>query len=257
MSTTTRAAAMGGRASMTGLPTGQSIATYDAYADAQRAVDYLSDQQFPVQHLSIVGTDLKQIERVTGRLSWGRVIAGGVLSGVWLGLLIGLLFALFTTEDTLQILLFCIVWAAVFGVIFAAVGYALTGGRRDFTSLTVTVASKYEIFCQHQHAAQARQLLGQLSLKGTGTITPEATTGGGAAATADTAGTAGGNGSAGGSTAGGAGTAGGTGTASQPLQPDLPEPGLPTPAEPTLPPTPTPDPGLPEPPQNPRPPATA
>ena len=42
-----------------------SLGVYDSYDDAQRAVDYLSDHEFPVQDVLIVGTDLKQLERVT------------------------------------------------------------------------------------------------------------------------------------------------------------------------------------------------
>ncbi len=159
-------------AAIPGLPTGQSVATYDTYADAQRAVDYLADQKFPVQNLAIVGTDLRQIERVTGRLTWMRVAMGGLLGGAWIGLLIGLLFGIFTTEGWGRLLLFSILWAAIFGLIFALVGYAFTGGRRDFTSMSMTVASKYEIFAQHQHSDKARELLAQLSLGGTGSVTP-------------------------------------------------------------------------------------
>ena len=48
-----------------GLPTGLSVGTYDTYADAQRAVDHLADEKFPVENLAIVGTDLRQVERVT------------------------------------------------------------------------------------------------------------------------------------------------------------------------------------------------
>ena len=50
-----------------------SVGRYDRYEEAQKAVDYLSDHEFPVQNLLIVGTDLKQLERVTGRLTRGRV----------------------------------------------------------------------------------------------------------------------------------------------------------------------------------------
>lgn len=46
-----------------------SIAVYNSYQDAQHAVDYLADQRFPVQNLSIVGTDLKSFERITGGLT--------------------------------------------------------------------------------------------------------------------------------------------------------------------------------------------
>ncbi len=155
-----------------GLPTGQSVATYDRYEDAQRAVDYLADQKFPVENLAIVGTDLRQIERVTGRLTWMKVALAGLLGGAWIGLLIGLLFGIFTTEGWGRLLLFSIIWAGIFGLIFALVGYAFTGGRRDFTSTSATVASHYELFAQHQHADRARQLLAQLSLGGTGAVSP-------------------------------------------------------------------------------------
>ena len=45
------------------------------------------------------------------------------------------------------------------GVAFAAAGYALTRGRRDFTSISQTVATKYEVLCEHKLAAQAREML--------------------------------------------------------------------------------------------------
>jgi hypothetical protein len=50
-------------------------------------------------------------------------------------------------------------------VIFALVGYAFSGGVRDFTSRSVTVAAKYEIYSQHQHAEQARDLLAKFGLR--------------------------------------------------------------------------------------------
>ena len=78
----------------------QSLAVYDEYAAAQKAVDHLSDNKFPVEQLMIVGTDLKRIERITGRLTTGRVAVGGVISGVWLGLFVGLVLSLFTDGDT-------------------------------------------------------------------------------------------------------------------------------------------------------------
>src|SRR6201986_5644463 len=81
-----------------GLPTppkGWPVGSYPTYAEAQRAVDYLSEQEFPVQQVTIVGVDLMQVERVTGRLTWPKVLGGGVISGAWLGLFIGLGSALF------------------------------------------------------------------------------------------------------------------------------------------------------------------
>ena len=140
----------------------QSLAVYDDYAAAQKSVDFLSDEKFPVEHLMIVGTDLKRIERITGRLTNGRVALGGLLSGIWLGLFVGLIFAIFSDENTLGVILSTVVIGAGFGVIWALFGYSMTRGKRDFSSVTQVVATKYEVLVEHKVAAQARELLTQL-----------------------------------------------------------------------------------------------
>jgi hypothetical protein len=140
----------------------QSLAVYDTYPEAQRAVDYLSDREFPVQNCLIVGTDLKQLERITGRLTWGRVALGGVLSGLWLGVFVGLIFSLFSNDGSLAMVLSTAVFGAAFGVIWAMVGYAATRGQRDFSSVTSVVATRYEVLVEHKHAAAARELLARL-----------------------------------------------------------------------------------------------
>ncbi len=140
----------------------QSLAVYDDYESAQRTVDFLADEKFPVEHCMIVGTDLKRIERITGRLTTGRVAAGGVMSGLWLGLFVGLIFSIFTEEDTLAVIVSTAVIGAAFGVVMALVGYAVSGGRRDFSSVSAVVATRYEVLVEHKVAAQARELLAKL-----------------------------------------------------------------------------------------------
>lgn len=140
-----------------------SLGVHDTYASAQKAVDYLSDHEFPVENVLIVGTDLKQLERVTGRLTRARVLLGGVLSGAWLGLLIGMILALFDTSGfSLASVAATVAFGAVFGAIWAFVGYSLTGGQRDFTSVTQVVATKYEVLTEHKHAARGRELITQM-----------------------------------------------------------------------------------------------
>ena len=140
----------------------QSLAVYDDYASAQKAVDFLSDKEFPVENCMIVGTDLKRVERITGRLTTGRVALGGLVSGIWLGLFVGLVFALFTEESFFAVMLSTVVIGALFGVIWALVGYAYTRGQRDFSSVTSVVATKYEVLVEHKVADRARELLAQL-----------------------------------------------------------------------------------------------
>jgi hypothetical protein len=153
----------GARRSPLGLEYPQSLAVYDDYAAAQKAVDFLSDNKFPVEQCMIVGTDLKRIERITGRLTNGRVALGGLLSGLWFGLFVGVLLSLFTQGNgALGVIVSTMVIGAGFGVIWALIGYLATRGQRDFSSVTQVVATRYEVLVEHKVAAQARELLAQL-----------------------------------------------------------------------------------------------
>jgi hypothetical protein len=138
----------------------QSVGIYRTYADAQKAVDYLSDQKFEVQNLAIVGTDLKSVERVLGRRNWGTVIQQGAMSGISTGLLVALVLLIFAPPASfLALLLVSLAIGIALGIGFAAAAYALSRGQRDFTSITQTVATKYEVLCEHKVAAQAREML--------------------------------------------------------------------------------------------------
>ncbi len=136
-----------------------SLGVHDRYEDAQRAVDFLSDHEFPVQNCLIVGTDLKQVERVTGRLTTGKVAVGGALSGLWLGLFVGLIFALFGSGNVLQVVVSTALFGVLFGLVWALAGYAATRGRRDFTSVQQVVATRYEVLVEHKYAERGRELL--------------------------------------------------------------------------------------------------
>ncbi|MGB2701361.1 MAG: general stress protein, partial [Candidatus Phosphoribacter baldrii] len=142
-----------------------SIGVFDTYPEAQRAVDALSDAGFPVQNCLIVGTDLRQLERVTGRLTWGRVLAGGALSGLWLGLFVGLIFSLFVaTSGPVPPVFSTMVFGAVFGAVWAAIGYAATRGKHDYTSVSRIVPSRFEVLAEHKVAQQARDLLAKAGI---------------------------------------------------------------------------------------------
>jgi hypothetical protein len=141
----------------------QSLGVFDDYAAAQKAVDFLSDEHFPVQNCLIVGTDLKQVERVTGRLTNGRVALAGAASGAWLGLLIGLLVGIFAEEGSwLGTVLGAVLLGVLFGVVWSLLGYAATRGQRDFSSVQKVVATKYEVLVEHKFLAQGQELLAKM-----------------------------------------------------------------------------------------------
>lgn len=146
-------------------PEGWPIGTFTTYAEAQAAVDELSDRdEFPVSDLTIVGVDLMQVERVVGRLTWGKVLGGGALYGVWMGLFFGLLLGLFQ-EDWIAPLITGVVVGAMFGLILAAVPYGMQNGKRDFASTTEIVAGRYDVLCNPRNAEKARDLLAQRRLR--------------------------------------------------------------------------------------------
>lgn len=140
----------------------QSLGIFDQYADAQKAVDYLSDNEFAVENVLIVGTELRQVERVTGRLTWGRVLAGGAASGAWLGLFVGLILSLFSDGSFVGPVLTGLGFGIVFGIVSGALGYSATRGQRDFSSVQKVVATKYEVLVEHKLLAQGQELLARM-----------------------------------------------------------------------------------------------
>ncbi len=147
------------------LPTGLPIGTYPTYAKAQEAVDYLSDNQFPVENVTIVGSNLRLVENVTGRLTRGRVATAGAGSGALWGLFIGTFVMLFGEGVTLLVPIVAAAIGAGVGAVSGLLAYAATGGKRDFTSNTGVVATSYELVCQPAVAEDARNLLGRLALR--------------------------------------------------------------------------------------------
>ncbi len=140
------------------LPQGETVAQYGTYLEAQKAVDHLADNQFPVQTVSIVGSDLKTVERVLRRLSYPSVALGGFASGAWFGLFVGLVFTLFS-PSALGIMIPAILFGGAFGLLFSIITYSFTRGRRDFQSTSQIVATSYAVMCASEHAGKARQML--------------------------------------------------------------------------------------------------
>ena len=143
-------------------PQGETVAAYDTYLQAQRAVAHLADKDFPVRLVTIVGTDLRMVERVTGRLSYPRAALGGFLTGAWLGLFVGLLLSLFSVEGSGTPILSAILIGGAFGMLFSVVTYSMTRRRRDFTSTSQIVASSYVVLCRAEQANKARNLLREI-----------------------------------------------------------------------------------------------
>lgn len=135
------------------------LKTVASYERAQELVDRLSDGGFPVEKSRIVGTGLRSVEQITGRLTVGRAAGQGALSGLWFGLMIGLLFLILApAAGWLTILLMTLGFGAVWGAIFGALGHAATRGRRDFSSIQVMEAESYDVLVEASHITLAAQV---------------------------------------------------------------------------------------------------
>jgi hypothetical protein len=143
------------------LPKGDVLGTYETYAEAQQVVDRLSKADFEVAKLAIVGNDLKTVERVTGKLTYGRAAIAGAASGAWFGLFLGLLFFIFSSAPSLAFLGAAALIGAGFGMLFGIVSYALNRRRRDFTSTHQVLASNYQIIISPTLTAKAQHVLAQ------------------------------------------------------------------------------------------------
>jgi hypothetical protein len=145
-------------------PARQVIATFDNYADAERAVDYLSDQRFDVARVAIVGRELEYVEQVLGRLDYGGAALRGACAGAVTGALIGWIFGLFNWLQPLLaglVLASCgLVFGAVVGALIGLVMHAVQRGRRDFHSVSGLRPMHFDVVAD---VAVADRALGLLS----------------------------------------------------------------------------------------------
>jgi hypothetical protein len=142
-----------------------TVARFDDYESAQRAVDRLSDDGFPVEKLDVVGSDLRLVERVTGRLTRGRAASAGALSGLWVGLLFGVLLGLFTSGHSfLAVAVTGAALGVLWGAVFGYVAHASTKGQRDFSSVRQLVAARYDLIAREGTVDRARSMLSEAGL---------------------------------------------------------------------------------------------
>jgi hypothetical protein len=141
----------------------RSIATFDNYADAQRTVDLLSDEDFPVEHVAIVGHGLRYVEQVAGRMTTARAALMGALQGATIGAVFGLVVAIIFTlrpnPSAWLLVLYGIVAGGALGAVFGALTHAATGGERDFTSVRGMQAERFEVLVDEEVAGHALDIL--------------------------------------------------------------------------------------------------
>lgn len=147
------------------VPRGETIATFETYPEAQALVDRLAKAEFDVSKVSIVGSDLKTVERVTGKLSYGRAALSGAANGAFMGLVVAVLLSLFTPDPTsgFRLMAAAVLAATGVGVILSLISYAIIRKRRDFSSTQQVLASRYEVIVPVAQADAVKAALGPTS----------------------------------------------------------------------------------------------
>lgn len=147
------------------VPRGDVLGTYETYREAQAVIARLAKAEVDVRQVSIVGNDLKTVERVTGTLSWGRAALGGAANGAFIGLFFALLTTLFVPAESQSLAWIASVVLVTTGVgmVMGLVVYAITRRRRDFTSTQQVLASNYQVIVASEIANDARLALARIS----------------------------------------------------------------------------------------------
>jgi hypothetical protein len=127
----------------------RTIASYTTYQEAERAVDHLSDQGFPVERMAVIGQDVRLVEQVTGRMGHGGAALHGAVSGALPGAVIGWIFGplngLGPVVSGLLLALYGLVFGALVGALLGLLAHAAQRGRQDSTRVSFMQPSRYDV----------------------------------------------------------------------------------------------------------------
>ncbi|ROP75951.1 MULTISPECIES: general stress protein [unclassified Frigoribacterium] len=142
------------------LPRGDVLGTYASYPEAQAVVERLSHADFPIKQLAIIGNELTTVERVTGRLTYGRAALAGAVTGLWIGVFFGAVMLLFSPDTaSVTTILAASLIGAGFGMLYGLASFAISRRRRDFTSTHQVLARSYQIVVDPELTHRAQQIL--------------------------------------------------------------------------------------------------
>jgi len=141
------------------LPRGETLATFDAYVSAQKLINSLVSEGVPFRSLSIVGTEVNLVERVIGKIGYGRAALSSAMSGSWLGVLAGLVFVIVSPTDVITPIVAGGIIGAGIGMVVGMVLFTLAGSnRRSYRSMQHIIAQSYRVVVEpeaHQQALAA------------------------------------------------------------------------------------------------------
>lgn len=153
---------MGGRLPAGFDETGPTVASFPRYEAAQKAVSQLIAGDIPAKQIAIVGTGLRSIERVTGKLGFATAARSGAINGLFLGLVFSAIFVIGTPSPPIQLFVGVLLVGVAIGMLLSIVTFALVRRRRDYASVAQVLADHYDVTVSSEHVHRAREILGTL-----------------------------------------------------------------------------------------------
>ncbi|GGH49585.1 general stress protein [Microbacterium album] len=139
---------------------GETVASFKEYEAAQKAVSRLIASEVPAADIAIVGTALRSIEKVTGRLGYAQAAWSGAVNGVLLGLLFAAMVVIWSPGIPMQVFVGMMFVGIAIGMLVRLISYALLRRRRDFASVMQVAADHYEVTVLPRSVGTARRVLG-------------------------------------------------------------------------------------------------
>jgi len=128
------------------IPSGEVLQGFPSYPEAQELVATLVGKGVQASALSIVGSDVTLVERVIGRMGYGRAALSSAMSGSWLGLVAGLVFVVVSPEDFVTPILAGLLIGAGAGMVVGMILFTVSKGpKRNFRSVQQVIAKQYDV----------------------------------------------------------------------------------------------------------------
>jgi len=139
---------------------GEKIASFPTYEQAQKAVSSLIAGEVPARDIAIVGSGLRSIERITGRLGYATAARSGALNGLMLGLLFAFIFVLGMPTVQISAFVGVLLVGMALGMILSLGTYSIVRRRRDFASVMQVAADHYDVCVAAASVHKARGIVG-------------------------------------------------------------------------------------------------
>src|SRR5918994_6577693 len=140
---------------------GETVATFPEYEGAQKAVSALIAAEIAARDIAIVGSGLRSIERVTGKLGYATAARSGAINGVLIGLFFAAILVLGSPAVPIQAFVGVLFVGIAVGMLLSLVTYSFVRRRRDYASVVQVTADHYEVTVAARSIHRAREILGR------------------------------------------------------------------------------------------------